>query len=70
MRKIYQGDIVSAPPTRVSASAAIRAVSRDEGGISFVLVNDVTADVKVLRIDGRLPAEGGYLLRATAPRDR
>jgi hypothetical protein len=33
------------------------------GSISFMLTDDVTADVKVVRVDGKLPGDEGYPLK-------
>ena len=60
---IYQGKIAAAPATKGSAAQAIKAVARDPAAISFVLLKDVTDDVKVLAIDGEAPGGEKYPLR-------
>lgn len=59
---IYQGKISNAPAVKSSAAQAIRAVVRDPSAVSFVLKKDVTADVKILRIDGTAPGDAAYPL--------
>ncbi len=62
---VYQGKISAAPAIKNGAAQAIRAVARNAGTISFVLLKDVTADVKVLKIDGELPGTAKYPLLVT-----
>lgn len=60
--KVYKGEITSPPKTASSPAAAMKAVMEDEGGISVVKTGDVSDSVKVLKIDGKSPAEAGYPL--------
>jgi len=46
-----------------SDDAVIRFVSSTRGAIGVVDLYSLTKDVNVLRIDGKLPVEQGYLLR-------
>lgn len=50
------------PQARVHASPALlrQALARDPGGIGLLPAGEVAEGVAVLRIDGRLPSEGGY----------
>lgn len=53
-------------PTIVVANsddAVLRFVSANRGAIGIVDLYSLTNDVKVLKIDGKLPVEQGYLLR-------
>lgn len=59
---IYQGRLSSSPTTKASAGQAVRAVSRDPAAISFVLLKDVTGDVKVLSVEGKAPGAEKYPL--------
>ena len=43
-----------------SSDIAQRIVSRLDGAIAYVRVADVRPDVKVVRVDGRLPTDPGY----------
>src|SRR5512147_1465848 len=54
----------SGPPKAVdSAGAILKVVAKVEGAIGFVKAGAVTPDVKVLRVDGKLPSEGGYRVK-------
>ena len=46
-----------------SDDAVLRFVSTSPGAIGLVDLYSLTQDVNVLKIDGRLPVEQGYLLR-------
>ena len=51
------------PPRAVdSLSQLLRLVSHTSGGIGYARPNQLTNDVRVLRIDGKLPSEAGYPL--------
>ena len=60
--KVYKGEITSPPKTVNSSASAITAVMKEEGGISVIKAGDVSDNVKVLKIDGKSPAEPGYPL--------
>jgi ABC-type phosphate transport system substrate-binding protein len=40
-----------------------RVVSKLDGAIGYVRINDVRSDVKVIRIDGKAPGDPGYPVR-------
>jgi hypothetical protein len=46
-----------------SDDAVLRYVSRSPGSVGIVDLYSLTKDVNVLKIDGKLPVEQGYLLR-------
>jgi hypothetical protein len=49
------------PPRAVdSLSALLRLVSRTSAGIGYARPSQVTNEVRVIRIDGKLPSEAGY----------
>jgi hypothetical protein len=49
------------PPRAVdSLSALLRLVSHTTAGVGYARPNQVTNDVRVIRIDGKLPSEAGY----------
>jgi len=49
-----------------SDEAVVRFVSNTRGAIGVVDLYSLTKDVKVLKIDGKLPVEQGYLLRGNS----
>jgi ABC-type phosphate transport system substrate-binding protein len=55
----HKGSIVVAD----SDEALIRFVSANRGAIGVVDLYSLTKDVRVLKVDGKLPVEQGYLLR-------
>lgn len=61
--KIFRGEATSEPVVLPSVGTALNFVSSVKGGISFVDSADVRDNVKILRIDGRLPGEAGYPLQ-------
>jgi len=60
--KVYKGEITSPPKTVSSSAAVIKAVMEDEGGMGVVKTGNVSDNVKVLKIDGKSPAEPGFPL--------
>jgi hypothetical protein len=49
------------PPRAVdSLSQLLHLVSRNSGGIGYARPGQVTREVRVIRVDGKLPSEGGY----------
>ena len=61
--KVFRADTPSAPKIVYSAEMAIDQVSRTPGALAFVAGPVTSKNVKVLRIDGRLPGQQGYALR-------
>lgn len=61
--KMFRAEIPSGPRVVFSSNMAIGLVTAIPGSITFMLASDVTPDVKVVRIDGKLPTEPGYALR-------
>jgi len=55
----HKGSIVVAD----SDEAVIRFVSTNRGAIGVVDLYSLTKDVRVVKVDGKLPVEQGYLLR-------
>lgn len=52
------------PPRAVdSLSQLLRLVSRTSAGIGYARPNQVTKEVRVIRIDGKMPSEAGYPLQ-------
>jgi hypothetical protein len=51
----------SGPPKAVDASDLLqRVVNRLEGAIGYVRVAEVSDEVQIVRIDGKMPSDGGY----------
>jgi len=55
----HKGSVVLAD----SDEAVIRFVSTNRGAIGVVDLYSLTKDVRVVKVDGKLPVEQGYLLR-------
>lgn len=55
----HKGSVVVAD----SDEAVVRFVSSNRGAIGVVDLYSLTKDVRVLKVDGKLPVEQGYLLR-------
>jgi len=52
------------PPRALdSLSQLLRLVSRTSGGVGYARPHQVTNEVRVIRIDGKLPADAGYPLQ-------
>ena len=49
-----------APKSIDTPELLLRVVSRIEGSIGYVRANQVSKDVKVVHIDGKVPGEAGY----------
>jgi ABC-type phosphate transport system substrate-binding protein len=61
--KMFRADVASGPKIVYSSEMARELVSAIPGAITFLPLDAVTPNVKVLRIDGRLPTDAGYVLR-------
>jgi len=61
--KMFRADVASGPKIVYSSEMARELVSAIPGAITFLPLSAVTRDLKVLRIDGRLPTDPGYALR-------
>jgi len=54
------------PPRAVdSLSALLRLVSHTSAGVGYARPSQVSSDVRVIRIDGKLPSDPGYPLQFT-----
>jgi phosphate transport system substrate-binding protein len=60
--KVFRAETPSAPRIVYSNEMAMDIASRNPGAITFVEASQVGKGLKVVRIDGRLPGEQGYLL--------
>jgi hypothetical protein len=61
--KMFRADVASGPKIVYSSEMARELVSAIPGAITFMPASAVTSDLKVLRIDGRLPSDPRYALR-------
>ncbi|HEX6306558.1 MAG TPA: hypothetical protein VFZ69_00145 [Longimicrobiales bacterium] len=61
--KMFRADVASGPKIVYSSEMARELVTAIPGAITFLPFDAVTRDVKVLRIDGKLPTDPGYPLR-------
>jgi len=61
--KLVRAETPSGPKIVYSAEMAIDQVSRLPGAITFVQGPVTAKNVKVLKIDGRLPGQAGYFLK-------
>src|SRR5262249_47729372 len=58
----HRGAIIMAD----SDDAVVKVVSTTRGAVGIVDLYSLTKDVKVLKIDGKLPVEQGYVLRGNS----
>jgi len=61
--KMFRGEMANPPLDSATAKDLKKAISSTTGAIGYLRASDVDDSVKVLRIDGRLPEDDGYLLR-------
>lgn len=61
--KMFRAEVAAGPKLVYSADMARDLVTVIPGAITFVPVNEVSSETKVVRIDGKLPNEDGYPLR-------
>jgi ABC-type phosphate transport system substrate-binding protein len=61
--KMFRADVASGPKIVYSSEMARELVAAIPGAITFLPLDAVRPDLKVLRIDGRLPGDAGYVLR-------
>jgi len=61
--KMFRAEIPRGPKIVFSTDMTLDLVVAIPGSISFMRADQVTDDVKVLRVDGKLPDEDGYPLK-------
>jgi ABC-type phosphate transport system substrate-binding protein len=62
--KIYRGEVTDRPTRVPSSGLALEYVAGAPGAITFITATgSLRSDLKVVRIDGKLPGEQGYLLK-------
>lgn len=62
--KVFRAETPSGPKIVYSADMAVEQVARTPGAITFVDAAVPVKGFKVVKIDGRLPGQPGYALRA------
>lgn len=61
--KMFRAEVPRGPKIVFSANMTIELVVAIPGSISFINANEVTDEVKVIRVDGKLPSDAGYPLK-------
>lgn len=61
--KMFRAEIAGGPKIVYSSDMAMNLVGAIRGSIAFIPASAVSSDVKVLRIDGKLPSDPGYPLK-------
>ena len=61
--KMFRAEVPRGPKIVFSNDMMLELVIAIPGSISFVNADEVTDDVRVVRVDGKLPAEPGYPLK-------
>ena len=60
--KMFRAEVPRGPKIVFSTDMMLELVIAIPGSISFVSAEEVTEDVRVIRVDGKLPSEAGYPL--------
>jgi hypothetical protein len=61
--KMFRAEVPRGPKIVFSTDMTLELVVAIPGSISFINASQVTDDVKVVRVDGKLPTEEGYPLQ-------
>lgn len=61
--KMFRAEVAGGPKIVYSADMAMSLVGVIPGSITFVPVSAIPADVRIIRIDGKLPSDPGYPLK-------
>ena len=61
--KMFRSEVPRGPKIVFSTDMTVELVVAIPGSISFVRADEVTDDVRVVRIDGKLPSDVGYPLK-------
>jgi len=61
--RVFRGEVSAVPLSVPSNGMASQVVRDNAGGVTFVLGRNLSPDLKVLKIDGKLPGEAGYPLK-------
>lgn len=66
LQAVFTGEASDAPKTLATANGVLRFVYNVPGAIGYVRASHVDANVKTLRVDGRLPGDRGYRIEVVA----
>lgn len=61
--KMFRAEVPRGPKIVFSTDMTLELVVAIPGSISFMRATDVSGEVKLVRVDGRLPSENGYPLQ-------
>lgn len=61
--KMFRAEVPRGPKIVFSTDMAVDLVVAIPGSISFIRASDVTSNVKLVRVDGKLPSDEGYPLK-------
>jgi hypothetical protein len=61
--KMFRAEVPRGPKIVFSTDMTLDLVIAIPGSISFIRADDVTDEVKVVRVDGALPADADYPLK-------
>ncbi len=61
--KMFRAEVPRGPKIVFSTNMMLELVIAIPGSISFVSADEVTDDVRVIRVDGKLPSDPGYPLK-------
>lgn len=61
--KMFRAEVPRGPKIVFSTDMTLELVLAIPGSISFMRANEVTDQVRVVRVDGKLPSEAGYPLK-------
>jgi ABC-type phosphate transport system substrate-binding protein len=61
--RVFRGEAAAVPLAVPSNGMASQVVRDNAGGVTFVLAKNLSLDLKVLKIDGKLPGDAGYPLK-------
>ena len=61
--KMFRAEVPRGPKIVFSTDMTLELVTAIPGSISFIQAESVSDDVKLVRVDGKLPADPGYPLR-------
>jgi len=61
--KMFRAEVPRGPKIVFSTDMTLDLVVAIPGSISFMRADDVTDEIKLIRIDGKLPSDEGYPLK-------
>jgi hypothetical protein len=62
--KMFRAEVPSGPKLVFSSNMALELITAIKSSITFLNADEITDNIKVLRIDGFMPHEQGYPLRS------